>query len=408
MTASDHWPESDWNPADPELSGDYMAAFAKQRASCPVPWSDIWGGFWSLTTHRDIEQACRHPEVFRNSPQMAVPNLDLGFKWLPLQSDPPDHAAYRAVLTPFLHRGRMRELEPTLRARARALLEPLAGKGSVDAVVEFAYPYAATALCAAMNLSDEHWHRFRMWNNDIVNCFATADIMRLQEIVADILAFVRDEIEARRHDPGDDLISALLAHLVDGRSLTESEIHGYFVLLVSAGQNTASDSLGHAIRHLAAHPEHRERLRTEPDLVPNAVEEIIRFYPPLLALGRNAAADVEVCGRQIHAGDQIALVWGSAAHDREQYADADEFVLDRPPTRGVSFGLGPHYCVGADLGRTQLKVAVEEILAAWPEFHLSGEPVKTTWPTNGFRSLPVTIDTAPSTMAAAASSTGAS
>lgn len=391
MTGSEQWPESDWNPGDPSVAQDYMGAFAKLRASCPVPWSDVWGGFWSLTTHRDIEYACRHPEIFRNSPQMAVPNLDLGFKWLPLQSDPPLHASYRAALQPFLHRGRMRELEPRLRELARALLEPLAAEGSVDAAVQFTYPYAAEALCAAFNLPEEHWHRFRLWTNQIVQAFNTADIMLLQEVVADILDFVRTEMEARRQAPGDDLMSALLAHRVEGRRLTEAEIHGYFVLLVSAGQNTSSDSLGHAIHHLALHPEHRARLRAEPELVTNAVEEIIRYYPPLLALARNAAEDVEVCGRTIRQGDQIAMVWASAARDEEQHADADEFILDRPPTRGVSFGLGPHYCVGADLGRLQIKVAIEEVLDAWPEFALSGEPVKTVWPTNGYRSLPMSI-----------------
>ena len=391
MAGAEQWPDSDWNPGDPDVAEDYMGVFAKLRASCPVPWSDVWGGFWSLTTHRDIEFACRHAEIFRNGPQMAVPNLDLGFKWLPLQSDPPHHAAYRAVLQPFLHRGRMRDLEPRLRELARALLVPLATKGTVDAATEFTYPYAAEALCAAFNLAEEHWARFRNWTNQIVAAFNTADIILLQEVVADIGAFVRTEMEARRVDPGDDLMSALLAHEVDGRPLTEAEIHGYFVLLVSAGQNTASDALGHAIRHLAEHPEHRDRLRAEPALVPNAVEEIIRYYPPLLALARNAATDVEVGGRTIHQGDQIALVWGSAARDEDQYADADEFILDRPPTRGVAFGLGPHYCVGADLGRVQIKIAVEEVLAAWPDFAVAAEPVKTVWPTNGYRSLPITI-----------------
>jgi cytochrome P450 len=261
----------------------------------------------------------------------------------------------------------------------------------VDGAAEFAYPYAAEALCIAFNLPDEHWYRFRTWATQIVQAFNTADVMLLQDAVASILEFVRLEMEARRRDPGDDLMTALLNHRVDGRPLTEQEIHGYFVLLVSAGQNTASDSLGHAINHLARHPDHLARLRAEPHLVTNAVEEIIRFYPPLLALARNAAQDVEVGGRTIRKGDQIALVWGSAAHDEEQYADADEFILDRPPTRGVSFGLGMHYCVGADLGRVQVKLAIEEMLAAWPEFHVSGEPVRTVWPTNGFRSLPITI-----------------
>ena len=391
MTGSEPQPESDWNPAAPAVVADYMGAFAEMRAKCPVPWSDIWGGFWSLTTHRDIEHACRHPELFSNGPQMTVPNLDLGFKWLPLQSDAPDHAAYRSVLQPFLHRGHMREIEPVLRERARARLELLAAQGEVDAALDFAYPFAAEALCLAFNVSEEHWLRFRNWATDIVGAFRTVDILALQAVLADILAFVRSEVDARTADPGDDLMSALLAHRMDGRPLTEAELHGYFALLVSAGQNTASDSIGHAVNHFAHHPEHRALLRERPELVPSAVEEIVRYYPPLLALARNAAADVEIGGRCIHAGDQIAMVWASAARDETQYPASEEFIIDRPPTRSLSFGLGPHYCVGADLGRMQLRIAVEEILAAWPDFEVTGEPLMTTWPANGYQSLPITI-----------------
>lgn len=387
---SEGCPRQDWDPTDPAVGADYIAAFKDLQQRCPVPWSEQFGGFWSAMTYDDVQTVCMNPEIFRNAEQFSVPHLDLGMPWLPLQSDAPLHPQYRAALQPYTARPKMLAMEAELRQMARALLEPLAEKGSFDGTADFAQPFAGQALCLALRFPKTFWNRFFGWNRDITEAFSTADVMLLGTVMVDISDYIAEEVEKRKgDDPGDDFMGALLKATVDGRAITQEEIVGFYLLLMSAGHNTASDSLSHAIVHFATHPEHRERLRAEPAILPNAVEEIIRFYSPLLALGRRVGQDTELGGRQLKAGEQLAVVWAAAGHDTTHLADADQFVLDRPLAKHLSFGLGPHYCVGAELGRLQLRVAIDEMLTLFDDFEVTGEPVKTTWPTNGYRSIPL-------------------
>lgn len=383
--------ESDWSPLVTDADGTYAETFTDMRGRCPVAWSEDFGGFWALTKHEDIVAACKNPGTFSSKPQFTVPHLDLGFPWLPLQSDPPDHRTYRAVLDPFLAKHTVVELEPRLRELARALIEPLQGRDTFDVSTEFAQPFAGEALCLALNVPEDMWSEFRRWTWSIVKAFAEFDLPLILEISQSVSDYVTSEMTSKSVTPGDDLMSAFLAVQINGEPLTQTQIHGYYMLLTSAGHDTSANSLGHALAHLAQHADDRKRLIAEPEIMPLAVEEVVRYYGPLIGLGRRAVEDVEVRGRQIKAGDQVALVWAAAARDEDQFPEANTFILDRPPTRNVSFGFGAHYCVGADLGRLQLRVAVEEFLTAFPDFHLNGEIVRTTWPTQGIRSIPLAV-----------------
>lgn len=385
---------SDWSPLAPDEDKTYGQTFAELRSKCPVAWSEDFGGFWSLLKHDDITTACKRPGTFSSAPQFSVPHLDLGFPWLPLQSDAPQHLNYRLPLLPFLTKARVTELVPRLRELALALIEPLRGRTEFDASVEFAQPFAGEALCLALRLPEENWAEFRRWTSDIARAFSEGNLQLILDVSNSVSEYVKQEAAARTENPGDDLMSALLATRVEGRELTQAELHGYYMLLTSAGHDTSANSLGHALNHLGGHPEHRARLIEDPSLTPGAVEEIIRYYGPLIGLGRKAVEDIELGGRKISAGEQVALVWASATRDEEQFERANEFILDRPPTRSVSFGFGTHYCVGADLGRTQIRVAIDEFLKAFPDFHIDGEIERTIWPTQGIRSLPVVVDRA--------------
>ncbi|WP_019873368.1 cytochrome P450 [Sporichthya polymorpha] len=386
---------ADWSPLVPDADGTYAARFKDMRERCPVAWSDDFGGFWALTKHEDIVKACKDPGTFSSQQQFAVPHLDLGFPWLPLQSDPPDHGPYRQVLTPFLSKPRIQGFEPRLRELARALIEPLRERETFDASEEFAQPFAGEALCLALNIPEDMWSEFRSWTWNISTAFSTGNVPLILEVAASVRSYVEREIKDKTDNPGDDLMSAFLATRINGRSLTSTEIHGYYMLLTSAGHDTSANSLGHALHHLAHHPEHAARLRAEPELIPRAVEEIVRFYGPLIGLGRTCTKDIELRDRTIKAGEQVALVWAAAARDEDQFEDADTFVLDRPVTRSVSFGFGAHYCVGADLGRVQIAAAIREFLDAFSEFAPNGDVVRTIWPTQGFRSIPVRVPAVP-------------
>ena len=396
MTIANEDRTVDWNPFDPSALADPHEAFKDARSRCPVPYSDQLGGFWSLLRHDDIAAACKDHTTFSSEPQFSVPALDIGFPWLPIQVDPPRHEAYRAVLRPYLTRTRTSELMPAMRELAREILHGFAGRESIDAATEFAHVYAARTLCLALDLPADHWRTFRQWAYDITHASSTNDMALFGSVVEQVFEYVDAEAAARTAAPGDDLMSSLLATEIDGRPPTIAELRGYYLLLITAGHDTSANTLGSVVFHLAQHPDHRARLRSSPDLVPLAVEEIVRFYPPLVALGRQVAADTERFGCPMKRGDQVALVWASATRDEAHFADADEFVIDRRPNAHIGFGHGVHHCVGADLARVQLRVAMEELLSAFPYFHISGPIVRTVWPTNGYRSLPITFGPGPS------------
>lgn len=384
-------PPQDWDPTSPEAAADYLAAITALQSRCPVAWSDAFGGFWSVSTYDGVAEVCLSPERFTSTKQLGVPHLELGVPWLPLMSDPPQHTSYRAVLAPFFARSKILSLEPELRELARDLLRDLRDQECFDAAAEFATLFSGRALCAALELPREFAGRFIGWNRDMTTALRTDDLMLMQDALADMADYVDEESAARRADPDDGFMSRILAARVDGRPLNELEILGYYLLLMSAGHNTASDSLGHAIVHLAQHPEHRETLRSRPEILPNAVEEIIRFYSPLLNLARTAAEDTCLGGRDIKAGDQVALLWGGAARDQTHLPDAHEFRLERPMTKHLSFGLGVHYCIGAELGRLQIRIAIEEFLDHFEQFTIAAELPKAGWPFNAYLAIPLTV-----------------
>jgi cytochrome P450 len=241
-------------------------------------------------------------------------------------------------------------------------------------------------------MPSDHWMLFRRWAYDINQASSTNDMALFGQVVGEVFGYVDNEVRIRTAEPGDDLMSALLATKIDGRDLSVEELRGYYMLLISAGHDTVANSLAHVVYHLATHPDDRARLAADHGLIPVAVEEIIRYYPALLALGRQVVADTEMFGCPMRRGDQVALVWGSATRDESHFDHADEFVLDRKPNDHAAFGHGVHFCIGAELARIQLKVAAEELLDAHPDFHVSGALDPSMWPTNGHRTLPITFD----------------
>jgi cytochrome P450 len=382
---------SDWEPIGVPAD-DVTELFASTRAKYRVPWSDQVGGFWSLIRHDDILTACMRPDVFSSVPQFSVPALDIGVPWLPIQADPPSHTVHRGVLRPYLTRKRVTGLEEEMRELARQVIGAFDGESTIDAVRDFADRFSALTLCRALNMPSDHWELFRRWAYGINTASSTNDMALFGSVVGEVFEYVDREVALRTNEPGDDLMSALLATEVDGRGLTVDELRGYYMLLISAGHDTTANTLAQLVLHLATHPEHRARLAADESLIPVAVEEVIRFYSPLLALGRQVVKDTEEFGCPMRRGDQVALVWGSGTRDEQHFDRADEFILDRHPNDHIAFGHGVHFCVGAELARIQLKVATEELLRARPDFRISGELDPTTWPTNGHRTLPITFE----------------
>ena len=211
---------SDWSPLAPDEDMSYAQTFTDLRQKCPVAWTEDFGGFWSLLKHDDITSACKRPGTFSSAPQFTVPHLDLGFPWLPLQSDPPDHQNYKAPLLPLLAKSKVTELVPRLREIAISLIEPLRDLESFDASRDFAQPFAGEALCLALRVPESMWAEFRSWTSSIVQAMTEGNLQLLLDVSNAVADYVTRESAARTENPGDDLMSALLQARVNGQSLT--------------------------------------------------------------------------------------------------------------------------------------------------------------------------------------------
>jgi cytochrome P450 len=270
------------------------------------------------------------------------------------------------------------------------LIDDLAARGRGDAAAEYAQQIPVRVIARVLGVPLELSDTFTGWVRDVLE-FANVPERRNAGRDA-IVAYFLEQMEVRRTNPGDDLLSALLHTEVDGAPVPDAHILGTVALTLIAGVDTTWSGIGAALWHLATHPEDRKRLVDEPALIPTAIEELLRAYAPV-TMARIVAEDVEVGGCPMKAGDRVLLSFSAANRDPEAFPDADKVVIDRLANRHVAFGVGIHRCAGSNLARMELLVAIEEWLARFPDFHLE-EGAEVTWAggqVRGPRSLPVVL-----------------
>jgi cytochrome P450 len=372
-------PSDDWDPlALPDRweggarGSVRVEEYARLREECPVAHSSAYGGYWTLTKFRDVAEAARDHKHFRSGrPFVEMPDFRQS---IPIGLNPPEHATFRRMLNKYFAPERMSELEPTIRGYVDALLDPMLLRGQGDLAQEFAMVLPAQALSAFLHMPDGAWR-------DLV-----AHIERLDEIRDDpsklnqVVVGLFDEqvhrlVEVRRrqpHDPERDLMSGVLAMEIDGRPLPEETVVAIGTQIIAAGHGTTTDALTGVFYRLATNPDIQARLRRDPSLIPDAVEEFLRLEVSLHQLGRQTAEDVEVRGCVIPAGSFVALNFASANRDGEEFEHPDACIIDREPNRHLTFGHGVHKCVGAPLARLELRLAVERILARTRAFEVAG------------------------------------
>lgn len=387
---------SQWDPLSDRAREHPDEVHTELRARCPVAYSDTFGGFWALTKFADIEAAAKDPDTFSSEQRFILPTPDTGgVRWKPLQADPPEHFKYRSVLQPFFARGRVRSYEPRIRELAVRLIEDGGRPEDADLCSLLAIPLTGGVLCMFLGFPDSDWSKLKEWTSAQIQAANAGDREGAAAVMRELATYVADLRAARLAAPRpaeDDLMSALLAATVDGQPIGAPDIEGMFKLLMGAGHETTSHGLANTLRHLAEHPADQQRLRDDPTLIPGAVEEVLRYWGPVGGLVRTTTRDVEVRGTTIPEGEVVALMWASAGRDEEVHDDADVCRIDRENTRHLAFGAGVHRCIGADLARIQIRVAVEELLARTSRFVLRGEPKRRGWPSVGTSVLPVHIE----------------
>lgn len=339
--------------------------------SCPVAHTDKWGGSFMLTRYDDIRDAARDAERFSSrAVEVAGPLEAAGGLFLPpLTSDPPEHKRHRDVLMPFFMPKRTAAYEDFIRAEARRLAQEIAAAGSGDAVSGYAEHLTLAVLTRLLGVPPGG--RFTEWMVRMIRVGPKEQAVRA-EAVREILRYLEEQLTDRTEHPtgADDLLSYLVDAEMDGAPLSRKHKLGAAFLVLIAGADTTWSAIGASIWHLAAHDEDRERILADPKLLDTAVEEFLRAYAPV-TVGRIAAADTELHGCPVSHGERVVLPFGAANRDPDVFDDPDEVVIDRRRNRHLTFGSGAHRCLGSNLARLELRIAVEEWLRAMPRFQLT-------------------------------------
>lgn len=355
---------------------DAFGKYARFRAECPVGHSDQYGGFWFVTRYQDIYQIEQDPQRYGVAPTMMLPQFS-DTPMIPVDIDPPAHTSYRRLLLSAFSSGQIDRMEPRIREVARGLLDQVAPH-AFDASEDFARPLPMIVLSQMAGFPADSYARYQDWIDRIVYA-RTQDPGESQRASEEVYDFLRGLLRARAGKKGpDDLMGRLLRAEVDGRPLSEYEIVNYLFTLLVAGLETTAWAIRSSLWHLATHPIDR-RIIDNPDMLPAAVEELLRCLSPVQGMARTVTQDgTELGGVTFRKGDRVLLVFAAANRDEARFESPDLVDISREPNPHLSFGVGIHRCLGSHLARRELKVALQEFLGRFPDFSLA-DPDDTPW-----------------------------
>jgi len=388
--------------SDPEsfVTGVPHDAFRRLRRENPVSWQDEeeGTGFWSITKFDDVQSCSRNHRVFSSGLKSCFmfdsPPEDLErMQLMMVNMDPPRHTKLRAIVNKGFTPVRMRAIELHVREVCRKIIDNVAERGECDFVTNIAAELPLQVIAELLGVPLEERQKVFDWSNRLIG-FDDPEFQTSMEdgklAAAELYVYANQLAEERRNNPKDDLTSILMNAEVEGEKLSELEFDLFFLLLAVAGNETTRNLISGGMLKLIENPAERARLIADRSLLPTAVEEMLRMVSPVMHFRRTATQDIEVGGRKIREGDKVILWYVSANRDEDVFADPDRFDVGRTPNDHLAFGIGQHFCLGANLARLEIHIMFEELLARLPDIELAG-PVRRLRSNfiNGIKSMPV-------------------
>ncbi|NLV54169.1 MAG: cytochrome P450 [Acidimicrobiales bacterium] len=372
---------TDFDHTDEAWVADPYPIWDELRETCPIAHTERYGGAWLPTRHADVSAIANDTENFTSRSVVVSrgrPPIELAPAGIapPITSDPPFHAAARRLLLSVMSPKAVADLEPSTRAYCRELIAAMEGRDVVDAAVEYAQHIPVRVIANMLGLPESDGDRFRGFVHGILEGVSKPLEERV-EVFLELFEYLTPQVEARQAEPRDDLISMLIASEIDGEPITPFHVTRTVALLLIAGIDTTWSAIGASIWHLADHPDDRERIVRDPALLPTAIEEFLRAYAPV-TMARLVRDDFEYEGCPMKAEEWVLLSFPAANRDPEAFDRPDEVLIERAPNRHAAFGLGAHRCAGSHLARMEIRVALEEWLAAFPSFRLA-DPDAVRW-----------------------------
>ena len=345
-----------------------------------------------LSSLADIEMALKRTEVFSSN----MDAVDLGNlrPLIPLQIDPPEHAKYRRILDPLFTPREMARREPRVTEMVNEMIDGFAHRGECDFHAEFAVPLPCTVFLQLLGLPLEDLETFLVWKDGVIRPEGARGYTEHGKAAAPVARQIYEYFERAIDDhianPRDDVLSAMIAAKIEGQSLSREELLDICFLFLIAGLDTVTDSLDCFFVYLARHPEHRRQLIDEPDILPSAIEELLRWETPVPGVARVAIQDVEVAGCPISKGARVSPLLGAANTDPAEFPDPELVDFRRNPNRHRAFGGGPHRCLGSHLARMELRVALREFHRRIPDYAIKpGVELKYTRGLRSVEALPL-------------------
>ena len=369
--------------------------WARLRSESPVHWCEIEDvrPFWAITRNADVRHVSSHPDLFSSTGRLLLATKSMDGENSPvlssdlrtsgsaspktlLSTDPPEHKDYRNLSSAFFRPSVLRRLEDRVREITVTLLDALsATDDEFDLVDDFAAWHPLKMICEILGIAEDNEALVLQLANAALGTATDPEHAdEAHEAMIQMYAFLSRLIAEKRANPTEDLASTVANATLQGEPLGDFDLMVYFLILVTAGHETTRSAISGGLLALIEHPDQLALLRARPELIPSAVEEMVRWTTPVQSFMRTATQDTEIDGHRIAEGDTLALFYMSANRDESVFEDPYAFRIDRDPNQHLGFGIGEHYCLGASLARLEMRVLLEELVPRLQHIELVGEP----------------------------------
>jgi cytochrome P450 len=386
----------EYNPYAYEVHEDPYPVYRRLRDEAPL-YRNHEIGFAALSRHADVLAAIRDTERYSNAngvslePSASHPGAQGVMSFLAM--DPPRHTRMRALVSSGFTPRRVSNLEPRIRELATLHIDRFIERGECDFIAEFAGKLPMDVISELVGVPEPDRDMLRTWADTVVHREESMlDVPPAGvQAAAQLVNYFQGLITEHEKNPTDDLTSALLGAEIDGDRLTAADVLPFLFLMIIAGNETTTKLLANALYWIERNPDQRDQLRANPGLIPNWVEETLRYDNSTQMLARTVTRDVELYGDKLHEGERVALLIGSANRDERVWEDPERFDLHRNTNASLSFGQGTHFCLGAALARLEARVALEEVQRRLPDFAIKSEGIQRVHSINvrGFAALPI-------------------
>ena len=388
----------DFYNADTFDEGPPFDIFKELRENDPVYWNSQkeGTGFWVITRYDDVVATSSDYDSYLSGHGVFIDESVGGSELMMVNMDPPKHSGLRDLVNKGFTPKMIRRMEPHVRDIAATIIDNVIEKGECDFVVDIAAELPLQVIAELIGIPQEDRHQIFQWSNQMIavgdpEYSPTMDVAT--KAAAGMFEYSSKLTADRRENPKDDLLTVLLNAEVEGEKLEDMELNMFFLLLAVAGNETTRNLIAGGMLTFFENPDQWQRLKDDPDLMPTAVEELLRWISPIMYFRRTASKDTEIHGQKIKEGDKVTLWYGSANRDPDAFENPDSFDVGRDPNPHVALGSGgPHFCLGASLARLEIRLMFEEITKRLPDIQLAGDvSLLHSFFVNGFRHIPVTF-----------------